>query len=179
LSIILTLALQVSAIEAPYKAVAQNLEVSGHRLRIEQVYREQRVRLWRALIAYTGDPDAAEEAVAETFAQALARGEGIRHLDRWVWRTAFRVVAGEMQRRRKSWLAPTEPVYQFPETIDHVVKALARVSPKQRIAVILHDYADWPTEEVATILGVSRATVHVHLSQGRRRLRRLLEVEDG
>ncbi|MGH2660633.1 MAG: sigma factor-like helix-turn-helix DNA-binding protein [Actinomycetota bacterium] len=34
------------------------------------------------------------------------------------------------------------------------------------------------TREVATILGCSSATVRVHLSQGRRRLRRLLEDRD-
>jgi DNA-directed RNA polymerase specialized sigma24 family protein len=39
----------------------------------------------------------------------------------------------------------------------------------------VHDYADRPTKEVAATLGVSMATVRVHLSQGRRRLRALLE----
>jgi DNA-directed RNA polymerase specialized sigma24 family protein len=47
------------------------------------------------------------------------------------------------------------------------------------MAIVLHDYADRPTDEVASVLGVSRATVHVHLSQGRRRLRKLLEDQDG
>ena len=35
-----------------------------------------------------------------------------------------------------------------------------------------------PAEEITRTMGVSRATVHVHLSQGRRRLRRLLEGND-
>ena len=46
------------------------------------------------------------------------------------------------------------------------------------MAIVLHDYADRPTREVAAVLGVSVATVHVHLSQGRRRLRTLLEDDD-
>jgi hypothetical protein len=52
-----------------------------------------------------------------------------------------------------------------------VVEALRQLSPNQRLAVVLHDYADRPVGEVAATLGASRATVYVHLSQGRRRLR--------
>ena len=39
----------------------------------------------------------------------------------------------------------------------------------------MHDYGGYDTREVASILGMSRATVRVHLSRGRRRLRELLE----
>lgn len=59
-----------------------------------------------------------------------------------------------------------------------MIGALAHISPNQCLAVLLHDYADRPTDEIATILGSSRTTVHVNLSQGRRRLRKLLEVHD-
>ena len=40
------------------------------------------------------------------------------------------------------------------------------------------DYADRPVAEVAATIGASRATVHVHLSQGRKRLRAMLEDDD-
>jgi RNA polymerase sigma-70 factor (ECF subfamily) len=60
-----------------------------------------------------------------------------------------------------------------------VFEALRKLSPNQRLAVVLHDYADRTTDEIASVLGATRATVHVHLSQGRRRLRRLLEDDDG
>jgi RNA polymerase sigma-70 factor (ECF subfamily) len=58
--------------------------------------------------------------------------------------------------------------------VPELIAALRELSPNQRVAVVMHDYADRPTREVATTLGCSLATVHVHLSQGRRRLRRLL-----
>jgi DNA-directed RNA polymerase specialized sigma24 family protein len=45
--------------------------------------------------------------------------------------------------------------------------------------IILHFYAGYTTRQVAAVLGVTTGTVRMHISQGRRRLRRLLENEDG
>ncbi|HEX6130497.1 MAG TPA: sigma factor-like helix-turn-helix DNA-binding protein, partial [Actinomycetota bacterium] len=68
--------------------------------------------------------------------------------------------------------------YEMPQPVPELVAALRELSPNQRLAVVLHDYADRPTGEVADAIGCSRATVHVHLSQGRRKLRALLGTED-
>ena len=147
--------------------------------RLEAVYREDGPRLWRALVAFSADPDLASDALAEAFAQALARGDAIRDPAAWVWRVAFRVAAGDLKERRRRGSLDREPSYELPAPMTHVFDALARLSPNQRLAIVMHDYADRTTDEVAAVLGASRATVHVHLSQGRRRLRRLLEDDDG
>lgn len=152
--------------------------VDDPRAAVELVYREHRARLWRALVGFTGSRDAADDALAETFAQALARGPGVERWDAWVWRTAFRVAAGDLARRERPSTAIETPTYELPTPVDHLVRALGRLSPNQRLAVVLHDYADRPTDEIARTLGCSRATVHVHLSQGRRRLRPLLREDD-
>ena len=52
--------------------------------RLERVYRDHGDRLWRAVLAFAGDPEVASDAVAEAFAQALRRGDAIREPDRWV-----------------------------------------------------------------------------------------------
>lgn len=147
---------------------------------LERVYREEAPRLWRALVAYSGDPDIASDALAEAFAQALAAEDRLRAPTVWIWHVAFRVAAGEFKRRRAltGLDHSPHPSYVLPEPLDHVMRALASLSPNQRLAIVLHDYADRPTDEIARTMGVSRATVHVHLSQGRRRLRRLLEGKD-
>ncbi len=152
--------------------------MSDPHVAIEHVYLEQRAKLWRALVAFTGDRHAADDALAETFAQALARGEGVERWDAWVWRTAFRVAAGDLARKERPGPLTETHSYELPAPIDHLVRALVQLSAKQRLAVVLHDYADRSTDEIAETLGCSRATVHVHLSQGRRRLRELLK-EDG
>jgi RNA polymerase sigma-70 factor (ECF subfamily) len=142
------------------------------------LYRDEGPKIWRALIAFTGDRAIAEDALSEAFAQALARGNELRDPLRWIWRVAFRVAAGELKTRGRTGPLEREPGYEHPESIAHVIEALARLSPNQRLAVVLHDYADRPVEEVAATIGSSRATVHVHLSQGRKRLRSLLEDRD-
>ena len=159
--------------------MVHDADVETEHQRLERVYRDEAPRLYRALTGYSGDPEVASDALAEAFAQALSRGGEVSSPQAWVWRAAFRIAAGELQRRRRERPGSPESVGEFPEPIDHVVRALQQISPNQRLAVVLHDYADRPTDEIAAILGASRATVHVHLSQGRRRLRKLLEEADG
>jgi RNA polymerase sigma factor (sigma-70 family) len=116
--------------------------------------------------------------MAEAFAQALGRGAAVRDHDRWIWRASFRIAAGELQARRRRSDALPERSYEMSEPAADLIRALAILSPNQRAALALREYADLPTKEVARILGCSQATVRVHLAQARKRLRPLLEVSD-
>jgi DNA-directed RNA polymerase specialized sigma24 family protein len=64
---------------------------------VESVYREQGTRLWRAVFASTGNREVADDAVAEAFTQLLHRGDEIREADKWVWKVAFRIAAGQLK----------------------------------------------------------------------------------
>ena len=145
-------------------------------IELELVYREEGSRLWRAVLAYSGDRELADDAVAETFAQALARGEGIRDVRLWIWRTAFRIASGELKDRRRRFAGNvSDALYELSDDRTELANALSHLSPNQRAALILHYYADRPTKQIAAILGMSAATVRVHLSHGRKRLRSILE----
>ena len=144
---------------------------------IERTYREEGARLWRALFAQTGDPDLADDVVAEVFAQALARGDAIADPRAWVWRSAFRIAMGRLKEARKV-VELVETSYELPASTVDLVRALARLSPKQRAAIVLHHYAGYPTKEVAVLIGSTTAAVRVHLSIGRKRLRASLEDHD-
>jgi RNA polymerase sigma-70 factor (ECF subfamily) len=141
---------------------------------LERLYRERGDRLWRAVLAYSGDPDVASDAVSEAFAQALRRGDAIRDPEAWVWRVAFRIAAGELADRRRRSNPPRDArpaSYVIPEPADELIAALSRLSPKQRACVVLHHYAGYPVKEIAAIVGSTSAAVRVHMSQGRKRLR--------
>ena len=145
---------------------------------VERVYRSDARKMWGALVGFTGDREVADDAVAEAFARAIRHAGAIDDVRAWTWRVAFRVAAAEV--RRRSDAEEDDPgISEDPSSgsVPDLVRALRLLPPNQRIALVLHDYADRPTAEVASILGCSGATVHVHLSRGRRRLRRLLEEE--
>ena len=154
---------------------------AGFRDEVERVWREQGTKIWRSLLAFCGDPDVATDATAEAFAQALGRGEGVRDHARWIWRAAFRIAAGDLQdrSRRSAEASWHEAAIENPDSVADLVVALRQLSPNQRAAAVLHLYADLPTRDVARTLGCSQATVRVHLSQARRRLRALLKDDDG
>jgi RNA polymerase sigma-70 factor (ECF subfamily) len=144
----------------------------------ESLYVEHAERLWRALFAYSGDRDVASDAVAEAFAQCLARRAAVRAPGPWIWRAAFRIAAGELKERRLRTAAAQEERYEMDDGTGGLVEALRSLPPRQRAALVLHYYAGYKAREIAAIVGSTAATVRVHLSQGRKRLRRLLEIDD-
>jgi RNA polymerase sigma factor (sigma-70 family) len=150
-------------------------EASPFHLAIERLYREEGPKLWRALMSFSGDRSIADEALAEAFAQLLGRGSEVRSPSAWVWRSAFRIAAGELRRRGMASPSGDSESYELADPLPEVLAALAALPPNQRAVVVLHDYADRPTTEIADSLGITRSTVRVHLSQARRKLRKTLE----
>ena len=143
--------------------------------RMEEVYRREGPRLWKALVLHTRDPEMASDAAAEAFAQAIARGDAIREPDRWVWTVAFRVANGHLKERGRNAGPPIDRAVQGDTELLELTEALARLSPRQRASMILHYLGGYRLREIAGMLGSSTAAVGVHLHRARARLRDLLE----
>jgi RNA polymerase sigma-70 factor (ECF subfamily) len=145
---------------------------------LEAVYRRDGDRLWRALVTFGCDAELASDCVAEAFAQALRRGAAVRDPEAWVWRTSFRIAAGELKRRSATFPGQPEGSYVDPEPdpeLDaELMEALASLPTQQRAAVVLFYYLDAPIVEIARRTGMSQLSVRVNLSRGRARLRQLL-----
>jgi len=146
---------------------------------VETVYSEHGQRLYRSLLAYTGDIHIAEDAMAEGFAQALRRGTELRDPERWIWRAAYRIAAGALKERRRRPIVDPETTYELPDAPSWIAEALAKLPEQQRAVVVLHYYADLRVRDVANVLGTSPPAVKVSLMRARRRLRTLLETTDG
>ena len=144
---------------------------------LEKVYRAQSERLYRALLAYSGDPRVAEDALAEAFAHALRNRGQMRDPTRWVWSVAFRVAKGQLAQRHRESGELTDLGYDMPEPMRDLLAALAELSPMQRASIVLFHFADYPVKEIAKMLDTSSAAVKVHLSQGRKRMRVWLSEE--
>jgi RNA polymerase sigma factor (sigma-70 family) len=146
---------------------------------LERLYRERGNRLWWALLAFTGDREVTNDAMAEAFAQALKHRDRIRVPERWATRAAFRIAAGELKVRRREVALTRDDTYEMPEQARELQDALRRLPRKQRASVTLHHLGGYPVREIAAIIGSTPAAVRVHLSQGRKRLRRILEEGRG
>jgi RNA polymerase sigma-70 factor, ECF subfamily len=145
--------------------------------RFERLYREHGDRLWRAVYGFTGDADLTDDAVAEAFTQAIRRADSIREPLRWIWRVAFRVAAGELKDRGRTTSRPEVEERSEAEDVStalDLVRALATLSPNQRAAIVLHHYAGYQAREIAEMIGSTPGAVRVHLTMGRRKLRRLV-----
>jgi len=153
------------------------------RSRWEEAFRAEGVRLWRALLLDTGSWEVASDAVSEAFAQGIARGDAVRNPGAWVWKAAFVIAHGELQRTRAG--DPPEALSsppleaEAPESIIDLVRALRRLPAQQRASTILHYYAGYSLSEIAAILGSSRSSVGVHLYRARKRLRKELGDDYG
>lgn len=145
---------------------------------IEALYRQDGERLWRAVLLFSGDPEIARDAVAEAFAQALRRGPAVQHPQAWVWKTSFRIAAGELKKRPATSLIP-DVGYLDPAIDQELMDAVAQLPPQQRACVVLFYYVDASVRDIARRTGTSQLSVRANLSRGRKRLKQILgDVHD-
>jgi RNA polymerase sigma-70 factor (ECF subfamily) len=158
----------------PVRSKPQKTELADQ---IEQLFQVEAARLWRAVLVYVGGRrEVADDVVAEAFARAIVYQGEIRRPIGWLYQVAFRLAAAEM--RREGWADDEPAPIVGPPEVLGVFDALRRLPPKQRVAVVLHHEVDLPVREIAERMGISAATVRVHLHRGRNRLRELLGDEE-
>ncbi len=144
---------------------------------VEEAYRVHHVRLWRALLAYTGDGEAASEAEAETYSQALARGDALRDPAAWIWRTAFRVAAGIMAERRAGPLLQiVEDEPRWDQSLTEFLDLLTGLSEQQRLVVVLRYAGGFKPSEIASLLDSTPNSIRVQLHRAHTHLREGMEM---
>jgi RNA polymerase sigma-70 factor (ECF subfamily) len=136
---------------------------------------EAEPRLRRALVALRG-PDLGRDATAEALAWAWANWSAVGEMANPVG-YLYRVGSSRTRpRRERRWPAavPVDPQGYEPE----LAPALARLSERQRAAVVLVHGCGWTHQEVADALGVARSSVGTHVERAMARLRKDLGADD-
>ena len=135
---------------------------------------EPRLRI--ALSAAYG-PERGREAAAEALAWAWAwehldRLEEISHPVPYL----FRVGRSRTRVRRPRLIRPGTSTWSEPWVEPGLARALATLTQRQRVAVMLICGHEWTLAEVAEYLGVKVTTVQTHMDRGLAKLRASLEV---
>ncbi|WP_305784805.1 RNA polymerase sigma factor SigJ [Symbioplanes lichenis] len=150
-------------------------------------FEAERPHLQAVAYRMLGSHAEAEDAVQEAwlrYDRARAAGTEIRDLRGWltavVGRIALDVLKSARVRREAypgQWLPepvvarqddPAEQVARRQEVSLALLVVLERLTPEQRVAVVLHDAFGVPFEEVAQVLGISVAATRQHASRGRK-----------
>ena len=157
-------------------------------LDIEALYEEYRVRIFRAIAGVVFDDAAAEDLTQEAFerawrARASYRG-GPDEVGAWLYRIAMNTAMSWLRRQRLARLLPvrlfhgSDPDAEDMERVENrqlADVALAALSPKLRVVVVLTYYSGLTRAEIASALGVPSGTVASRLALAQQVMRRALE----
>ena len=187
-----------SQLAADIKALVVGGERDAARDRYGDLVAHQQRRAVRIAYQYLRDAHDADEAVQDAFVKVFMHITSYREdLPFEVWFTRILVNAcldlRKSRSRRLRWSvpmastsesAPTDPATteQTPEQrlvsrerANEIAAAVETLPDRQRTVFTLCHLADQTTAEVSKALGLSEATVRVHLFRAIRKLRRLLE----
>ena len=141
----------------------------------EAFVRDAEPRLRRALVAAYGFEDG-RDATAEALAYAWEHWERVREMPNAAG-YLFRVAQSRRRRRRVPVLYD---VSGWPEHLFEpgLPRALAALSQRQRVVVVLVHGFGYTLHEVAELTGLRRTTVQNHSDRGLAQLRKRLGVTD-
>jgi len=149
----------------------------------DDFFAEHRIGLFGALWLVTRDRHEAEELAQDAFVKVWERWDRVRELqdaEGYLYRTGMNLFRNRRRRVALAHLAP-QPGDEM-RTIDDrdaLVRALGRLTPAQRAALVLVDLVGLTSQEAGRALGVRPSTVRVLAARGRTILRQQIGGFDG
>lgn len=138
-----------------------------------EFFRVSEVKLRQSLTPVLG-VDLARDATAEALAYGWENWERVGRMENPVG-YLYRVGRSKGRRMKGRRITLTEiPRSEIPEVEPGLPIALARLSERQRTAVMLVHCYQWSLSEVAEFLGVSKSSVRNHVERAMKSLRRAL-----
>jgi RNA polymerase sigma-70 factor (ECF subfamily) len=157
-------------------------------LTFEGLFQAEHRALFRALYLIVGNTQEAEELMQDAFLRVWERWDRVGRMDNpagYLCRIAVNGARSRIRRlrlaaRRTVVAAATQPPDAFADVDlrDELVRALAALSERQRMALVLTDLLDVSAEDSARLLRVKPPTVRSLASQGRAALKVRLGAQD-
>lgn len=152
--------------------------------RFEEFYERESLPLFRRLCLVAGDRHEAEDVMQEAFLRLYQRWDRVRDLEDpvgYLYRTAFNLLRSRSRRaalavRRVLGIAPATDEFAAADARHVVSRALGRLTPRQRAALVLTEILGYTSDEAGRVLGVRAGTVRALASQGRAAMRESLET---
>jgi RNA polymerase sigma-70 factor (ECF subfamily) len=146
-------------------------------------FEENRSKLYGALCLVTGNRQEAEEIAQDAFLRLWERWDRVSTLEDpvgFLFRTAMNVFRN---RARRASVATRKALGRIERTDDlatvedrdEMVRAMRRLTPHQRAALVLTGYLGYSSEEAARILGIRPSTVRALATKGRAAARGVTE----
>jgi RNA polymerase sigma-70 factor, ECF subfamily len=147
-----------------------------------EVFEAERPHLMSVAYRMLGSRAEAEDAVQEAWLRYDRAGAGIRDARGWLTTITGRICLDVLRSARMrraaypgSWLpepvvttGPAETVETRQEVGLALLVVLEKLTPEQRVAVVLHDAFAVPFDEIAGVLGTSVEAARQHATRGRR-----------
>jgi RNA polymerase sigma-70 factor (ECF subfamily) len=135
------------------------------------------------------DRDEAEDATQEAIVRAWSSWGALRdrsRFDAWFDRILVNVCRNRMRHARTIHVVALDHSFQLPAADSHAATiarttlepAFARLTPDQRIIVVLRFWRDLPVDDVAERLGIPAGTVKSRLHYALRALREAIETAE-
>jgi RNA polymerase sigma-70 factor (ECF subfamily) len=157
----------------------------------EELVRKHGRRVYRSLLGIVGSPEEAEDALQDVFFKAfqhLPHFEGRSRFSTWLVRIAINAGLQRVRSRKEfdsideeneefrprniqAWTETPEDFYSREELRRLVEKEVMKLPAKYRVALMLRDLEELPTEEAAAALSLSVPGLKARVLRGRLMLR--------
>jgi RNA polymerase sigma-70 factor, ECF subfamily len=151
----------------------------------ERFFEAQTETLFRRLCLVTGNRAEAEEIAQDAFLKVWERWDRVEQVDDqvgYLYRVAMNVFRNRYRRTTLALRKAADPETRTDEfgaadVRNGVARGLAKLTPRQRAAVVLVDLLGYGSEEAGQMLGIRAGTVRSLVIRARKTLREELEEQ--
>jgi RNA polymerase sigma-70 factor (ECF subfamily) len=173
------------------RAVTMTSDRATARAFVERLYAAHHAEIYAYLARMLRNDELAADLTQDTFVKAYKAFDTLEDPNRaraWLYQIAGRTALDELRRRKivrfipwtgesRGTAASAEDLVLRARLSADLERALARIPPRQRQALLLSELYDMTGLELADVLGVSHVAARALLTRARESLRQALAVE--